>query len=61
MGEFEEEAEPSVDLESLVSNAVCVTLFCLDPTLDSQVHHPFQPPLHLCVSVCLCVCLCVCV
>ena len=41
MGEFEEEAEPSVDLESLVSNAVCVTLFCLDPTLDSQVHHPF--------------------
>ena len=38
VGEFEEEEEPEVDLRTLTSNAVCVTLFCLDPTLDSQVH-----------------------
>ena len=38
VGEFEEDPEPEVDLGTLASNAVCVTLFCLDPALDSQVH-----------------------
>jgi len=37
VGEFEEDPEPEVDLNTLVSNAVCITLFCLDPSLDSQV------------------------
>ena len=37
IGEFLAHPEPSVDLQTLSSNTVCITLFCLDPRLDSQV------------------------
>jgi hypothetical protein len=47
VGEFEEDPEPDVDLGSLESNAVCVTLFCLDPHVDSQVHRVLQPALEM--------------
>jgi hypothetical protein len=47
VGEFEEDEEPTVDLRTLTSNAVCVTLFCLDPALDSQVHRVLLPALDM--------------
>ena len=45
VGEFEEETEPAVDMASLEVNAVCLTLFCLDPAFDSQVHRVLQAAL----------------
>ena len=38
-GEFVEPPEPGVDLAALRSNAICVTLFCLDPLYDCLVYY----------------------
>lgn len=47
IGDFEEEGEPAVDLEALESNAFCITLFCLDPQFDCQVHKLLEPAFEL--------------
>ncbi|KAJ1475774.1 hypothetical protein T484DRAFT_3150674 [Baffinella frigidus] len=47
IGYFEESPEPSVDLNSLPVNAVCLTLFCLDPSLDCQVQKLLRPTMEM--------------